>query len=265
MKYKSSTSKEMTPPVPLEKYRRLVAQSAWKAWRCLPQHIRVWISIEDMIEDGMFWACRWSIKHYDKNRGLSFTTGLTHGLHNFYIRMYISWYGAQQRGWEPRIIEVEKIVKGKVKIVKERKLFPMPVYSLDAMEAGLREKNNSSYDIAGEIPALVTGTDAIMQNAFTECFVVPSLISVYEQASDNLKGEFINWFWQKSKTHKHGNRFDKLAGEFRELCATQHIYYDDCIHLVRSPECLNSLSMKLFWLPYDHKCTPVVGESVVLN
>src|ERR1700751_2118274 len=81
----------------LEKYRRLVAMMAWKAWRRLPIQTRIWIGVEDMIEDGMMAA--WQLSQTYNPNWASFTTGLYHRLHNFYINEYLEFHSAQKRGW----------------------------------------------------------------------------------------------------------------------------------------------------------------------
>src|ERR1700758_3804652 len=88
----------------MESYRKMVAQLAWRTWRCLPIQVKTWISIEDMIEDGIYAVYRilaGNSKYvYDPSRGAEMGTVLYHRLHSFYIRNYIEVYGAEKRGWE---------------------------------------------------------------------------------------------------------------------------------------------------------------------
>lgn len=223
--------------VPIENYRRLVAQQAWKAWRCLPFSTRTWIGIDDMIEDGM-WSVHWFLnksKCYDPSRSHKYTTILTHILHNMYIRKYIEKYGSQKSGWS-RV---------------DGKLVPIYVDSLEAMRDRMKEGRAGIDDVVGQIPSLSVTEESIVQSMLTECFVVPALSRVYKQASISLQEEIVNWFWFKSKVHTKGKPFRRLSGEFRELCKEEMVRYDDCMHLIRSPKCLDSLSRELLWIPYD--------------
>lgn len=225
--------------VPIENYRRLVAQQAWRAWRCLPISVRSWIGIDDMIEHGM-WSVHWFLnkqKQYliDPKRSMQYTTSLTHVLHNMYIRNYIEKYGSQQSGWQK--------VNGK--------LVPIYVDSLERMRDSMEGKATMD-DVVGFIPSLTVDEESIFDQAFTECFVIPALSRVHEQASPQLKSEMVNWFWGNTKkVHVNGKPFKRLTYEFRELCFKEHVMCDDCLHLTRSPKCLDSLSRELLWIPFD--------------
>src|ERR1039458_1870874 len=85
---------------PCEQYYKLVCQQAWKAWKRLPHSVKIWITIDDLINHGMAVAYQYITKHYDAKRSASVTTGLVHVLHNFYIYEYLEVYGAWKRGWE---------------------------------------------------------------------------------------------------------------------------------------------------------------------
>jgi len=197
-----------------------------------------------MIEDGMAAAFHLltSGKHRYNAEWSSFSTALYHRMHKFYINNYIEKYCAQQRGWMK--------VNGK--------LVPIPHKSLEGMAEALNVKASVD-DVIGKIPDLITSPNSIYDNTLTQCFVVPSLVHVYRNASLHLQTEFINWFWYANKVHKKGKPFEKAAKEFRKLAAPEHLTLQDCVHIMRSPECLDVLSRKLFDIPYDHACTPVIG------
>lgn len=247
--------------VPLiENYRRMVAQAAWRAWRVLPKSIQTWISVEDMIEDGMFFAYRYAVRRFEAERGLAFSTGFYHSLHNYYIRNYIEWYGAIQRGWT--MVEKERKNKetGKMEIVK----VPIPINFKSMNMVDKQGEEKAIEEIVINIPDLQISADAILQNALVECFTVPALLKVHSDASPVLQENMVEWFiHRRSKVHKKSQKFQKLAGEFRELCEGNNIYCDDCIHLMRSPKCMDSLSRQLLGIPYSlDNPTPGIADNI---
>lgn len=225
---------------PCENYRRLVCQQAWIAWRRLPAHTKSWIQIDDMINHGMWLVYRYITKEYNRKRSNSITTGLVHILHNVFIYDYVATYGAWKRGWEK---------------TKDGKLVPMYMNSLE----GIQEQEEETGRPLG-IPDLVVSEDTIIDNVLTKCFVVPAMEKIYNNASDQLKNEIVEWFWyKKQKVHLKSKPFQTAAKEFRVLADQQNLKYYDCLHLVRSPECLNTMSHAIFNIPYDNHCVPIVN------
>lgn len=226
---------------PCENYRLLVCQQAWQAWRALPNSVKVWISVDDMISHGM-WVCyQYITKHFNSKRSNSITTGLQHILHNMYIHEYIETYGAWKRGWH------------------RDELKNMYSVRIDSIES-LREDSTEGNKFLEHISALVTSEDTILDNILTKCYVIPAMESIYQNASDKLKNEIVDWFWQrKQKVHLKSKPFQIAAKEFRSLADQQKLKCDDCIHLVRSPECLDTLSRTIFGIAYDNVCSPVVN------
>jgi len=223
--------------VSLEDYRKLVAMMAWKAWRRLPMQTRIWIGIEDMIESGMVQA--WKLTQTYNPSWASFSTALYHRLHRHFINEFLEYHSSQQRGWH-RV---------------EGKLRPIPHKSIQAMEYSMKRNKEESYlsDVAATIPALVVSADSIENNALTECFVVPTLEKIYQEATPRLKQAIVEWFLstEAHRIHNDSKRFKKSAKEFRELCQHEHLVFDDCLHLVRSPACLDKLSRDLFGIPHN--------------
>lgn len=231
----------------MEPYRRMVMKLAWRAWRRLPQQTKAWIDIEDVIADGMWWASRFAIKHYRPDWKGKFITQLYHSVHNYLIGEYIGKYSAQYQGWH----RVNGVLK------------PIPHKSIEAMVLGLNKSNPAVDDVVGKIPSLIVSEDSIVQNMRTECFVVPALLEVYKVATPRLKDEMVSWFWHKRMRMANKGKFQRLTKEFRVLAAEEGITCDDCIHLIRSPKCLDSLSRNLFNIPFDlDNPTPGIGNNI---
>lgn len=234
-------AKERKLYAPCENYRRLVCQQAWAAWRRLPAHTKAWIEIDDMINHGMLIVYKYITEQYDSKRSSSITTGLHHILHNMYIYDYVAVYGSWKRGWE----------KG-----KDGKLAPLHMHSIEAMQA---KEYGDGLSMPHIDTFMFTSESSIVNNVLTKCFVVPAMQQVYSEASEDLKKQIVEWFWQKSeKIHPNGKPFKKMAKEFRVLADAQDLHFQDCLHLVRSVECLDSLSRNIFQIPYDETCSPVM-------
>lgn len=231
--------------VNIEGYRKLVAMQAWEAWRRLPMQTRMWIGIEDLIEDGMKEV--WKLtKTYNPNYA-SFTTAVYHRTHRYFINEYLEFHSAQKRGWT-RIKEGDGFKKSDKRYGHKR---AFEFQSLEALTA--KTKENMTYDEAGVYPALTVTPQSIVDNVLTECFVVPALVTVYKEATPRLKDSIYEWFLttQPSRIHLKGKPFRKASREFRELCKYEHITCQDCVHLIRSPSCLDSLHRKLFGVCRD--------------
>ena len=83
---------------------------------------------------------------------------------------------------------------------------------------------------------------------------------IYLNASQELKVSMVDWFWyKKDKVHLKSKPFQIAAKEFRVLAQQQQLTHIDCLHLVRSPSCLDKLSRTIFEIPYDHHCSPIVN------
>jgi hypothetical protein len=242
----------------LEEYRKLVAMQAWKAWRRLPMQTRIWIGIEDMIEDGMRES--WKLTKTFNPRWASFTTALFHRLHHFYINEYLELHSAHKRGWV-LIKEGDMVEPTHQRFGNKRTIEHQSVEALVYQKGSDNADSDGTYDESGVYPPLVVSPDSIVKNVITECFVVPALEKVYKNSSPRLQDAFVEWFLKTEETriHKKGKPFKKAAAEFRELCKEVNVTCDDCIHLVRSPSCLDTLSRDLFGVPRDlNYPTPIV-------
>jgi hypothetical protein len=232
--------------VSVEDYRKLVAMQARKAWCRLPMQTRMWIDIEDMIEDGMFQA--WKLSKTFNPQWASFPTALYHRTHKFFINEYLEFHSAYKRGWT-EIKNGDNVKKTDKRYGHKRAL------EFQSMEA---LTNDKSYDEVGAFPALVTSPDSIMNNVLTECFVISAMENIYKEASPRLQRAMVEWFLSTDHTRYHtkGAKFKRRASEFRELCKHEKLTCNDCIHLVRSPSCLDTLNRNLFHVPrsLDYPC-----------
>ena len=241
-------------PISVEHYRKLVAMLAWKAWRKLPMQTRMWIGPDDMIEDGMYQVVRLTYSYNPNWAG--FSTAVYHRLHKYYINEYLEFHSALKRGWET----VQGANKGK----RWENKMSIAHQSLEALTTRMQDKlaQDESYLMP---QSLVVHERSIVDNAITECFVVPALEKVYQEASPKLQAAMTEWFLteDKSRVHKNGKKFNRRASEFRCLCKTHDITCTDCLHLIRSVSCLDTLSRKIVGIPfYMDFPTPIVDRII---
>lgn len=228
---------------------------AWEAWRRLPMQTRCWIDVEDMLEDGMMEA--WKLTRTFNPRWASFTTALYHRLHKFFINEYLEFHSAQKRGWV-RIKEGDGY-KASAKRYGHKRAFEFQ--SMEALTSKSVIDGNMTFDETGVYPALTVSPDSIVLNVVTECFVIPALESIYKEATPKLQSAIYEWFLtaDSSRIHTKGKPFRKAAKEFRQLCKCKNLTCSDCIHLLRSPACLDTFHRDLFGVPRDLNFpTPIV-------
>lgn len=229
----------------LKGFRNMIARLAWQTWRQLPRQHQIWISTDDLIEDGMFKAYQViTSKWYDPNKSALSTT-IYHVVQNHLFNEYIQRYGNEMRFASLEsagIIDYNQKRKN-----KQRGLTPAGVYSLDGLTATTEEKK---YVI--DSPHLSTSETTIYDNVLTDCFVVPTLVKIYNGSSHRLKEEMVAWFLQnRDKVHMDGKKFRRAVKEFRSLSGEYDLTYYDCLHLLRSAQCMNRLSIQILSVPYN--------------
>lgn len=230
------------------KFRRMIAQLAWNAWVTLPRQHQIWIGVDDMIEDGMFKAYQIiTSKWYDPHKS-SVSTAIYHAVHNHLNNEYIKRYCNESRFASLESIGVidfdEKHRRKKLGVVKG--LTPAGMVSIDA----LADFPKSQQEAILESPKMSTSESTIYDSALTNCFVVPALTKIYKEASIRLRHEMVCWFIHTKLGHEDGRRFRRAAREFREFAETLNLTYYDCLHLVRSQSCMDTLSRELLGVPF---------------
>jgi len=223
-----------------EEFRRMVAQIAYKTWTKLPYQHQIWLSVDDLIEDGMFRAYQVAVgTWYDKSKA-SLCTSIYHAVRNHLHNEYIVRYGNEMRFAS---LEGAGIMDKRKRT--RRGYTPAGMVSID-------ELKSMDDDRVVELPQLSTSEETIYSNVLTDCFVVPVLGKIYKEASSKLQDQMIIWLFQnKEKVHLKGTKFRRAAKEFRLLAEEHDLTYFDCEHLIRSPRCMNSLSHEILCVPYD--------------
>lgn len=231
----------------LKSYKNMVRQKAWFYWKKLPSTVKVWISPEDVIEDGLQWAVTIGYEKWDESRGGNFGTFLWHGLEHYLDDKYRSYFNAEMRSDLLR----EKIGKRRYRVIGNR---------LSFIDAAMRE--NQQYDEGENIDfesvfkIKPKGVDFL-----TACYAADYLIKLYQECSDELKLALVRWFIRPPGDRRLTSRryFKQLAGdrfvensrEFRELAQSYRLDIFDCRHIMSSPECLDKVSRTLLWMPYN--------------
>ena len=212
--------------VQLENYRGLVLQEAWKVWSQLPKQTRAWIGLEDVVETGMDFAWRTYTGRYGEHRRWNIAAKAGFG---WYIKKHLKLHFMNQF--------VTPYYEAKQRCDRY-------TVSIDQKRAEAKERGDA---------------DGFWEQLFAtaapqfDCFIVDDMVQLYEAASKGLQEQIIVWFLrpERTKLHVSGKPFERAKHEFRFLADRFRITIDDCRHFMRSPVCLDQLSRKALWVPYD--------------
>lgn len=221
-------------------FRRMVAKIAFDTWKIIPRQHQIWISVDDLVEDGMFQAYQMMTGTWYDSSKSALSTAIFHTVRRHLFNEYIVRYGNEKRF---ATLESAGIIDYDAKHKKEKRgNTPVGLVSLDIPPT--REEF---------LPLqLSTSEETIYNNVLTDCFVVPVLGRIYHEASSKLQHEMVVWFLQQpEKLHLKSPKFRRAAKEFRMLSKEFDLTYFDCAHLVHSPKCMNLLSHELLSVPYD--------------
>jgi len=201
-----------------EGFRKMVAKAAWKAWKKLPAHTKIWISVEDLIQEGMNWVTMVGIPKWNKSRSQCLSTFVQIGVSNLIFDGYGNGRGLQtMERRESRVVSFEDLTS-----------------QFD--ERGRKVNMDRLYR-----PAVTDRTPEVVRN----CFAVPLVMEVHRQASKNLKTELVKWFVTSERLKLNTVRFLTAKTEFERLAKMEGLDIDDCRHLMNSPICLEDLSRRL--------------------
>lgn len=207
-----------------EGFRRMVAEQAYITWRRLPPHTRAWLSVEDMVSDGMRWAAMEGVQRWEPRRG-ALSTWLYVGLRTYFDKTYESRY----------------LTKGR---------YEGHTVSLHALLLQPDEKRSDTLVLADSI-----GDTTAPEKILRDCYVADLIKSIYDESSHTLQVEIKRWFLGGlERLRLTSPVFKKASTEFRELAKARHLHYAECEHLLHSPTCLDKLSRGITLVPYslDH-------------
>jgi hypothetical protein len=242
-----STYKEVSRVkiVKVVQFRRMIAQIAWRTWRLMPRQHQIWISVDDLIEDGMWKAYQIAAGKWFTESKSSLCTSIYHAVHNHLINEYIVKMANEKRFASLESAGIIGYAEKRRK--KQRGNTPADLVSIDAMVSHVLGEDRQPLPLQ-----LSTSEDTIYQNVLSDCFVIPVLGKIYQEASSKLQHQMVVWFLQQpEKIHFESPKFRRAAKEFRMLSRECNLTYYDCKHLIRSPKCLNQLSINLVGVPYD--------------
>lgn len=217
-------------------YRPLIAKYAWTAYRKLPLQARVWIGIEELVNEGVIkflqqmYLCRSKKDKYDFAKCLG---GL---LVQHYTTVYI----------DP-MCRASKRFKVWTDEEGNRQEFGRTV-SIDNLVAGYAEKG-MDFDIERVLGLKPPSQGDTVQ----DCVAVDALLKIHKQSSDVLKAELVKWFLKSdgSKLHLYGFRFMSAKKEFQSLAKESKFTIQDARHIVASDVCLDLLSRSILEVPHD--------------
>lgn len=94
----------------LEKFKGLVLKLSWQYWKRLPQHTKVWVDPDDLIEDAYLYVLSRAADTYDKEKA-SRCTFLWVGVNNLLLNFAMSQQTKKRFGWNVPVEELEVIGK----------------------------------------------------------------------------------------------------------------------------------------------------------
>ena len=209
-----------------EKYRRMVSRTAWNVWRKLPPHTRIWLGVDDLIQDGMNWVITVGIPKYREDQA-SLCTFLYIGIEN-YIRSEYLCRAYQKTRYEGRTV------------------------SLDGLD--LMGVDDVKYAVETRVPALRDTGSADM--VLKGCWVVPMVVRVFKRATELLRRYLRIWFLRENRERIHVRKkmgpmsdgqleFALARQEFLGLAKVERLEYGDCEHLLGSLFCQRELKFGL--------------------
>lgn len=90
----------------LSQYRNLVLKLAWEYWRKLPASVKLWLDVDDLIEDVYVFVLKSAARKFDPTRG-SQTHFLWHGIRNFLFAFHRSQI--RQKRFALQAVPIESI------------------------------------------------------------------------------------------------------------------------------------------------------------
>lgn len=204
-----------------EGFRRMVGEQAHLTWQKLPPHTRAWLSVEDMVSDGMHWVVYSIIPRWEPQRG-ALSTFLYKCIRTYFDKTYESVYLTKGR-WEGRTTSLQSLI------------------------LKTDEPKSDTLVLADRI-----GDFAAPEKIMRDCYVAELIKGIYDESSDRLKLEIKRWFLGGlERVRVNSPNFLRASSEFRSLAGARHLHYEECSHLMRSPKCLDKLSREILLIPYD--------------
>lgn len=208
------------------KFHDMVAKEAHKVWRGLPEHTKIWLSVEDIMQDGMIKLVTEVIPKFDKSRA-SLSTLAYLSIHNYFDDEYTVKFGGR----------LKKLPSGRRWYRRHHEGTTVGIEDLTVKGRDRRTCWDALHSMALN---LVQSSEADI-----ECWVVPTLVLIHGHASSLLKTEMVHWFVTNERLRLGTPKFNACAEEFRELATEYHFDVNDCRHLFQSPECMDQLSQEL--------------------
>ena len=204
-----------------EGFRRMVGEQAYLCWQKLPPHTRAWLSVEDMLSDGMRWAAMEGVPRWEPRKG-ALSTWLFVGLRTYFDKTYESRYLTKQRH-EGRTV------------------------SLQALLLKTDEPHSDTLVMADRL-----GDANEPEKILRDCYVAELIKGIYDESSYRLKEEIKRWFLGGlERVRVTSPNFLRASSEFRSLAGSRHLHYEEVKHLMRSPKCLDKLSREILFIPWD--------------
>jgi len=226
----------------VDKFHDMVAKEATRVWRMLPSHTQTWVSVEDIIQDGLIKLVTEVIPKLDTRRA-TLSTFCHWAIKNYLDDQYTVKYGGR----------IKELPSGRRYYQKRNEGVTVAIEDLVVSGRDRRK----TWDV------LHSMTKNLVQSACDieqDCWVVPTLLEIHKKASEKLQEEIIHWFLTNERLRLDTPKFCSCCEEFRQLADEFSFDIEDCRHLFASPVCMDKLSRELRWIPYNLEFpTPAIG------
>lgn len=213
------------------KFHNMVAKEAHRVWRTLPSHTRVWVSVEDIMQDGMIKLVTEIIPKLNKERA-SLSTFAYRSIRNYLDDEYTVKFGGRTK----------KLPSGRRWYQRHNEGSTVGIEDLVVTGRERRNCWDALHSMARNL---------VQSDMSRECWVVPTLLEIHTKASNELKSEIVHWFLTNERLRLDTPKFCSCCKEFRSLASECGFDVEDCRHLFQSPVCMDQLSRELRWVPYN--------------
>jgi hypothetical protein len=185
----------------------MIVEKAARSWHMLPEHTRGWVTIHDLINDGVSFTVTEAVRKFKKNRSTNFSTYLYAALDNFY-RYRTEPYRSEGR--------------------QESTTFSLDSF-VNVMYSNGTQRSGTMLEYVSSKLRFDAEATYIMKIDIERQF-----IKLYRDSSPQLRRYLIKWFFQPRPMRvARCKELNDSRKEFRRL-ATQHSFTADmCRMMIR--------------------------------
>ena len=198
----------------------MIAKKARRAWKGLPTHTREWVTLEDLIADGVSFTATQAVTHFNNKRNTKFSTYLFAALDNYYIYRTAP-YRTEGRDESKTVSFDRKTVNAVSRHDPWMDGIPLSQY----LSVAKREKSPE-------------------QTIVQKIDIERQFIRIYQDSTINLRRYLVRWFFQPQRQYRTTpcRELTQAKKEFRILAVRHEFSTEMCRTLLGSQTLRISLS-----------------------